>query len=185
MPKTALLVIDGQVGIIDGPSIGPVYKKELLLKVMKDVIKKAREANVPIIYIQDLDVGKEDLDQQRIHPNISPLPTDTVIRKKSTDAFFNTNLHQLLQERDIRHIVVIGAKTEYCVDTSSRSATVHGYDVTLVADGHSTTDNTVLTAKQIIDHHNCNLHGLDNINNFILVRNSSENIFEHKHLEYK
>lgn len=185
MSKTALLVIDAQVGIIEGPSIGPVYQKEQVLSVMKNTIQKARETNIPVIYIQDLDVGADNPEEQRIHSLLEPLSTEVVIKKTATNAFFLTNLQDTLKGLNVEHLVVIGCKTEYCVDTTSRSATVRGFDVTLVADGHSTTDNKVLTAEQIIAHHNCNLHGLDNVNHFILVRNSTENIFKHKHLEYK
>jgi nicotinamidase-related amidase len=185
MANTVLLVIDAQVGIIEGPSIGPVYKKEDCLKVMKSVIEKARKLQIPIIYIQDMDVGAENLIEHEIHPEVVPLSSDIVIKKKATNAFFQTNLQEILHEKSIEHMVIIGVKTEYCVDTTSRSATSLGFDVTLVADGHSTTDNKVLTAEQIIAHHNCHLHGLDNVNHFILVRNSNEDIFEHKHLKYK
>lgn len=185
MSRTALLVIDTQVGIIEGPTIGPVYKKEELLQVMKSVIKKARELGLPVIYIQDLDVGVDSPEEHCIHPVLTPLSSETIIKKQATNAFYLTNLHDVLQSLSIEHLVIIGVKTEYCVDTTSRGATVLGYDVTLVSDGHSTTDNKVLKAEQIIAHHNSNLHGLDNVNHFILVRDSSENIFEHKHLEYK
>lgn len=185
MSLTALLVIDAQVGIIEGPSIGPVYQKEQVLEVMKDVLVRARELQIPIFYIQDLDVGKDDVTQHEIHSDLAPLSTEVVITKKSTDAFFGTDLQAKLQELGIEHLVVMGVKTEYCVDTTSRAATTHGFDVTVVADGHSTTDNRVLCAEQIIAHHNCNLHGLDNINHFIMVRGSEEDLFEHKHLSYK
>ncbi|QOR68139.1 cysteine hydrolase [Cytobacillus suaedae] len=185
MSKTAVLVIDAQVGIIEGPSIGPVLKKEQVLEVMKNVIERARENNVPVIYIQDLDVGADNPAEQEIHPTIAPLETELVIHKTATNAFYMTTLTETLKELDVEHIVIVGCKTEFCVDTTSRSATVLGFDVTLVADGHSTTDNKVLSAEQIIAHHNCNLHGLDNVSHFILVRNSTESIFEHKHLEYK
>lgn len=185
MPKTALLVIDAQVGIIEGPSVGPVYNKEQVLQVIGSVIQQARELHIPIIYIQDLNVGEDNPEQQQIHPLLSPRPSDIVIQKKATNVFFLTNLHETLQSLGAEHLVITGMKTEYCVDTTSRAATVLGYDVTLVADGHSTTDSRVLLAVQIIQHHNCHLHGLDNVSNFILVRNSEENVFEHKHLEYK
>lgn len=185
MSKTALLVIDAQVGIIEGPSIGPVFKKEEVLQVMEEVITKAREHDIPVIYVQDLDVGEDNPEEQSIHPKISPLSSEKVIKKTATNAFYLTELHETLQSLSIEHLVVVGVKTEYCVDTTARSATVRGYDVTLVSDGHSTTDNKALTAEQIIAHHNCNLHGLDNVDNFILVRPSSEDVFYHKHLEYK
>jgi nicotinamidase-related amidase len=173
------------VGIIEGPSIGPVFKKENVVTVMEAVIKKARSENIPVIYIQDLDVGIDHPVEFQIHPKLTPLSSEIVMTKKATNAFYMTNLHDVLQSKEIEHIVVIGCKTEYCVDTTSRGATILGYDVTLVSDGHSTTNNTILHAEQIITHHNCTLHGLDNIDHFILVRESTENIFEHKHLEYK
>lgn len=185
MSQTALIVIDAQVGIIEGPSIGPIFKKEQVLEVMKHLIERARELEIPVIYIQDLDVGKNDPEQHNIHSSLLPLPGETIIKKKATNAFFSTGLQSKLNELDVEHLVVIGGKTEYCVDTTSRAATTLGFDVTLVEDGHSTTDNKVLSADKIISHHNCNLHGLDNINHFILVRGSNENVFEHKHLEYK
>ncbi|OCA87520.1 amidase [Bacillus sp. FJAT-27225] len=183
--NTALLVIDAQVGIIEGPEIGPVFKKEELLAKMKTVIDEAREKSIPVIYIVDTDVAEPDTMEYQVHPHLAPLKDDTVITKKATDAFYQTSLNDYLDTLNIDHLVVIGCKTEFCVDTTCRRATTSGYDVTLVADAHSTTDNKVLSASQIIDHHNANLDGLDNINHFILVRNSSENIFEHKHLEYK
>jgi nicotinamidase-related amidase len=44
--------------------------------------------------------------------------------------------------------------TEYCVDATCRRATDLGYNVTLVKDAHSTTDNSILTAEQIIAYNN-------------------------------
>jgi len=51
--------------------------------------------------------------------------------------------------------------TEYCVDTTCRRAISLGYDVTLVSDAHTTVDNKLLTAAQIIAHHNALLDGFD------------------------
>lgn len=59
-------------------------------------------------------------------------------------------------------VVIAGFKTEVCVDTTCRHAFSLGYHVTLVADAHSTSDRDELSATQIIQHHNGNLHGLDN-----------------------
>jgi len=41
-----------------------------------------------------------------------------------------------------------------CVDATCRRAINLGYNVTLVSDAHSTTDNAVLTAPQTIAIHN-------------------------------
>ncbi|WP_231689625.1 isochorismatase family protein [Bacillus sp. FJAT-27245] len=185
MGNTALLVIDAQVGMIEGPKFGPVFEKEALLDTMKKVVDKARSESVPIIFMMDTEIASPISIESQVHPHISPTRDDITITKKAADAFHLTTLHDYLQTLDIRHLVIMGCKTEYGVDTTCRSATTLGYDVTLVEDGHSTTANKVLGAKEIIAHHNCTLHGLDNIENFILVRNSDEDIFNHRHADFK
>ncbi|WP_409271017.1 isochorismatase family protein [Neobacillus sp. SCS-31] len=185
MGNTALLVIDAQVGIIEGPKFGPVFEKENLLDTMKKVVDKARSEGVPIIFMMDTEVASPISIESQVHPHISPTRDDITITKKAADAFHLTTLHDYLQTLDIRHLVIMGCKTEYGVDTTCRRATTLGYDVTLVADGHSTTANKVLGAKEIIAHHNGTLHGLDNIETFILVRYSDEDIFTHRHAEFK
>ncbi len=171
--RTALLIIDAQVGLIEG-SRGPVFKADLLLENLKSMLNKAREANVSVIYIQDDDVATVGSSEWEIHPSISPIKGELVIRKKATDAFYGTNLDERLKSKEITKLVVGGCKTEYCVDTTCRKATTLGYNVILVGDAHSTTDNKVLTAEQIIAHHNCNLHGLDNLENYIEVMESKD-----------
>lgn len=91
----------------------------------------------------------------------------------------------LMQANGINHLVIVGCKTEYCIDSACRKATTLGYDVTLVRDGHSTSDSAVLSGEQIIAHHNTCLHGLGNLEPFILVRHSQENVFEPTHDSYR
>ena len=83
-----------------------------------------------------------------------------IIRKPESDAFYGTNLQEELEARGIKKLVVTGCKTEYCVDATCRRATNLGYHVTLVKDAHSTTDNHILTAEQIIAYHNHLLEGM-------------------------
>ena len=59
-------------------------------------------------------------------------------------------------------LVLAGCKTAYCIDTTARHAIGLGYQVTVVEDGHSTSDSGDLSARGIIRHHNRNLDGLDN-----------------------
>lgn len=80
---------------------------------------------------------------------------------------------------------MMGCKTEHCVDTAVRTATVNHFDVTLVGDGHSTSDSAILTAEQIILHHNETLHGHYNVDNFSLVRYTHEDVFNPTHNNYR
>ncbi|MGH3184159.1 MAG: isochorismatase family protein, partial [Streptosporangiaceae bacterium] len=72
---------------------------------------------------------------------------------------FETGLQAELAARGIGHLVIAGAMTEYCIDTNCRRATSQGYDVTLAADAHITSDNKILMAEQIVAHHNKLLAG--------------------------
>jgi nicotinamidase-related amidase len=182
--KTALLIIDVQVGIVERES-GHVFNSGALLSNINQIISDARLREIPILYVQDLDVAPQDSIEFQIHPSIAPIEGDRVIQKIATDAFHGTNLHEKLQAMGVNHIVIVGCKTEYCVDTTCRRATTLGYDVTLVADAHSTTDNKILSAEQIINHHNVNLHGLDNIDNFIMVRKVEDSVLEPIHNNYR
>lgn len=182
--KTVLLIIDVQVGIVERES-SHVFNSEKLLSNINEIISDARLREIPILYVQDLDVAPQDSKEFQIHPAIAPKEGDRVIQKIATDAFHGTNLHEELQAIGANHIVIVGCKTEYCVDTTCRRATTLGYDVTLVADAHSTTANKVLSAEQIINHHNANLHGLDNIDNFILVRKLEDSVLEPIHNNYR
>ena len=84
---------------------------------------------------------------------------ERVIHKHHPDAFQDTDLQRELEARGIRHLILAGIQTEYCVDTTCRRAYSLGYEVTLVRDGHSTWDSQDLRAPQIIAHHNTVLGG--------------------------
>jgi nicotinamidase-related amidase len=162
MKKTALLIIDVQLGMFDERF--PVFKGDDLLNTIQSLIRKARTAQIPIVFVQHN--GKEANDPiypglpgWQIHPAIAPLEGDTIIHKDHPDAFQDTDLQEKLQSLGITHLVEAGIQTEYCVDTTCRRAYSLGYQITLVKDGHSTWDTEILSAPQIIAHHNQVLGG--------------------------
>lgn len=168
--KTALVIIDAQVGLVEEP----VWKVDQLLSNLKNLLKKAREKGIAVVYVQDGDVAPEGTPEWEVHSEISPNDDEIRIQKFATDAFHGTDLQKELEARGITDLVIGGCKTEYCIDSACRRATTLGYNVILAGDAHSTTDDSVLTAEQIIAHHNCNLHGLDNLDHFIQVLPSRE-----------
>jgi nicotinamidase-related amidase len=174
----ALLVIDVQVGIIEGFH---AYRGREVLEQINRLLAKARASNTPIIYVQHdgeaghpLEVGTEGW---QIHPDIKPREGELIIRKRASDSFFETTLRQELETRGIKHLVVTGCMTEYCVDTTTRRAVSIGYDVTLVSDAHTTIDSKLLTAAQIIAHHNALLDGFDAGSHSITVKPADEVAF--------
>lgn len=66
---------------------------------------------------------------------LQPHDGEPVVDKPGYSAFVNTDLHGLLNKRDIRHLIVTGITTEVCVHSTLRDAVDRGYECLLVADG--------------------------------------------------
>ena len=184
--KQALLVIDAQQELIEGnEKESSVYKKEQLLNNINLVMEKGKESDALVVFVRDKDVGGGEGEGFQVHQEINVPPSSVKFDKKATNSFHGTSLLAYLKDNGIEHLVIMGCQTEYCIDSAVRTATINGFDVTLVADGHSTRDSSVLTAEQIIGHHNKTLHGHYNVENFAVVRKSDEDLFEPIHNNYR
>jgi nicotinamidase-related amidase len=154
----ALLIIDAQQVFAQGPHLAHDFAR--VVQAINTVITKARRANVPVLWVQHattegaLVMGTPGW---QLAQGLEVKPLDRRIHKVHSDAFAGTHLTATLQELGIGHLVVMGAQSDFCVDSSVRRAMALGYDVTLVEDGHTTLDNGVLSAAQITAHHNLTL----------------------------
>lgn len=154
--KKALLIIDVQNGMF--PKENAVHNGERLLLRISSLLTQARLTKTPVIYIQhNAPIGRPleyKTSGWEIHPDIAPEKEDIIIQKTTPDAFFQTSLEDTLNQLDIEHVIITGIQTEACVDTTCRRAFSNHFKVTLVSDAHSTWDTNLLTAEQIIGHHN-------------------------------
>ncbi|MFG3018097.1 isochorismatase family protein [Streptomyces sp. NPDC048254] len=151
MPDTALLIIDMQRALLKDAHDG-----EACLGRVAELAERARAAGVPVVYLRQRfdQVPPEWLE---VHPTLTPRPGDVVLDKDSADSFLGTALGEVLAGLAVRRLVVTGNASDYCVDSTSRSALSHGYDLVLVADGHTTIGRPAgaePTAAQIVAHHN-------------------------------
>jgi nicotinamidase-related amidase len=83
---------------------------------------------------------------------LTPKPGDLVVEgKKTLDAFHSTALDYLLRANEIEHVAFTGFHTNWCVESSARSAYDKGYRVIVVADCTGTdTDEEQNYAEQYI-----------------------------------
>ncbi|KKX52522.1 cysteine hydrolase family protein [Brevibacillus borstelensis] len=174
--QTALIIVDVQSSIVEY-----CYQGNEVVERIQTLLEKARHANIPALFVQHNEPEGSPLATGtpgwQIHPTLCPHPDEPIIQKTACDSFFETSLQDELKARSIDHLVIVGFQTEYCIDTTCRTAVSHGYEVTLAGDCHSTTDDAVLKAADIIAHHNANLNGLGTPKNIITVKESRE-IFE-------
>ena len=154
----AVLVIDVQQGLCTGP--GAAYDCAGTIARINLVTRRARSAGVPVVFIQhESDAGYlvHGSPDWQLATGLDVMPSDLRLRKTTCDAFLDTDLHALLQEREVRKVVVCGMHSEFCVDTTTRRALALGYPVLLVADAHTSAGNVALSAQQVIAHHNATL----------------------------
>jgi nicotinamidase-related amidase len=176
---TALVVIDVQGAMMDDyPDDPSPFRKDEVLANIKTMLDKARAAGSKVIFVRHVE-SKYPLMSPghpafEVHPAIAPIEGETVIDKTACDSFCATDLEPILREAGVTHLVTCGMQTDFCVDSATRSAMHRGFNVTLATDAHSTWDNGVLTAEQIIAHHNTILPNLPGPGSDIIGKPSAE-----------
>ncbi|TFD99479.1 isochorismatase family protein [Jeotgalibacillus salarius] len=184
--KQALIVIDAQQDLIEGnEEEAGVVQKHVLIENINLVVQKALDAGSEVVFIRDKDVAEGEGKGFEVHEDIKIPSSAVTFDKSATNSFHGTQLLDFLKTKGIDHLVIAGCKTEHCIDTAVRTATVNGFDVTLVGDAHSTSDSKTLTGDQIIAHHNDTLHGHYNVEHFSVVRNADEDLFVPTHDDYR
>lgn len=157
---TALLVIDFQEGVVaDAANVLAVRDN------INALIARARATGTPLVFVQHHDDELiRDTPAWQLREDLAYVPGDHLVEKTFTDSFAGTTLDEVLKAQGATHLVIAGAQSNWCVNAAARSALVHGYDVTLVADAHTTSDvelpSGTLTGQQIIDYTNLHFHWL-------------------------
>lgn len=86
--------------------------------------------------IQEIGAFKDGTSGAETIPEIQALG-DRVIQvqgKQSLNAFSNTDLQTTLKSRSIENVVIAGAVTSVCIDSTARAAFEDGYSVTVLSD---------------------------------------------------
>ena len=76
---------------------------------------------------------------------------DEVINKHTYDAFYDTDLENILRKMNVNTVIITGVMTHLCCETTARSAFVRGFNVIFPLDG---------TITQNSKQHECTLRAL-------------------------
>ncbi|GAA0448608.1 isochorismatase [Paractinoplanes deccanensis] len=152
--RDGVLVIDMQVGVLRD-----CQDRDAVLGRTAVLVERARAAGKPVIWIQHEGAGLDrDSDAWRLAEPLSPAEGEPVVAKTFRDAFAATALEQTLARLGVDHLIVAGAQSDFCVRATTQRAAAEGYDVTLVADCHTTEDaehdGVRIGAAQIVAHNN-------------------------------
>ena len=152
-PRTALMVIDVQKGIV-----AEGHRRDEVIANIGTLVDRAREEGVPVVWVQhcdeELERGSEDWEYV---PELTRRDSEPLVHKSYGDSFEDTDLEDVLAGAGVGHLVVTGAETDACIRSTIHGAFVRGYDVTLVADAHTAPDHSQWGApppEQVIAHTN-------------------------------
>jgi nicotinamidase-related amidase len=152
-PNAALLVIDVQNGVVAG-----AVERDSVVANINTLVERARQDGVPVVWVQHNDDGlPRESDEWRIVPELKPDDAEPLVEKSYGDSFEDTDLEQVLAERGVGRLIVVGAQTDACIRSTLHGAFVRGYDATLVGDAHTTEDLSQWGAPppdQVIAHTN-------------------------------
>ncbi|UGA40297.1 isochorismatase family protein [Chromobacterium haemolyticum] len=136
--KTALLIIDVQSGMFDHEPRAD--QADAVIARLNQLAAAARAAGTPVVWVQHerasapLTHGSAEW---RLARGLDAQPDDHYLRKTTPDSFLRTCLHEQLQQWGVGQLVIAGYASEFCIDTTTRSAAAHGYAIILVSDAHT------------------------------------------------
>jgi len=142
--KKSLIVVDMQNDYYPNGAMELVGILEAH-RVINETINKFRYSGDEVIFIQhiaskDAPFFKQDSSGAEIYEGLDRKVSDKVFVKHYPNSFRDTGLHEYLQEKEIASIVICGAMTHMCIDTTVRAGYDLGYDIKLIANGCATKD---------------------------------------------
>jgi nicotinamidase-related amidase len=153
---TGLLVIDMQAGLF-GPE-SPRHDAEGVVDRINELARAVRRTGGLVVFIQHDgppgDPFEPGTEGWRLLPSLERHDGDLVVHKRACDAFYETELAEMLDKHGASELIMTGCATDFCVDTTIRAAASRDYDVTVVEDGHTTAHRPHADALSVIRHHN-------------------------------
>jgi nicotinamidase-related amidase len=177
MSGMAMLVVDLQREVVTDPR---THARDRTLAAVAGLLDRARATGVPVIHTRhaDPDDGpREGEAGWELYDAVAPTAGETVVDKRFDDAFWHTGLEECLRDLGADTIVLTGMLTEHCVGTTARSAVAHGFDVVLVADGHTTWDNDQLSGEAAVAYQNMLLDAFGTPEHEVAVVRAADVVF--------
>ena len=153
MLKTALLVIDIQQALVNGH---PAQEDTFLLNV-KLLIDAAHAGKTEVVYVRHDGGAGDELEANthgwQLHRSLKPLSSERIFDKHFSSAFRETGLADYFTAHGVERLVICGMQTEYCIDTSVKTAFERGFIVVVPAGATSTYANPFLSGEKLISYY--------------------------------
>ena len=123
------------------------------------LLAKFREKELPVIHVrhefpsQDAPFFVPGSDGAKIHDSVAVLGGEPVVLKHQINSFKDTDLDNILKQRGIEKLIIVGAMSHMCIDAATRAANDLGYECHVAHDACATLDlefnGTTVPAQQV------------------------------------
>jgi len=143
--KQGLIIIDVQNDYFQGGNM-ELVAMEVAADNCQLLLNRFRQEQAPIFHIQHLSVRAgsaffvPDTQGCEINARVKPEAGEPVVVKNFPNAFRGTELQGLLENAGIEQLVVCGAMSHMCVDTTVRAAFDLDYNCQVISDACATRD---------------------------------------------
>jgi len=143
--NTALIIIDVQKAFDIWVKRGMRRNNIGAEAKIADLLSGFRDKHAPVFHIRHINTAPASSFRPDGHgyaprEEARELPGEPVLVKRVNSAFIGTNLLEQLGVKAIRSVVIAGATTNHCVETTTRMAGNYGFDAKLVRDATWTFD---------------------------------------------
>lgn len=145
MSKRAVVVVDLQNDYWPSGKWPLVGIREAAANAAK-VIEKARSDGDTVIHVRheflnpDAPFFVPGTEGVKVNPAVQPVEGEPVVVKNHPNSFQQTELKQMLDEKGIEEVVVVGAMSHMCIAATGRAAADFGYNTVVVHDACATRD---------------------------------------------
>lgn len=151
--RTALIVIDMQRALFASPK----HDAPGTVARINRLAERVRAADGVVVWVQHCGPEGDAFDPAqpgwRLLAELQPQAADLFIRKTNCDAFLDTDLAEKLAAENTGRLIVTGCATDFCIDTTIRSALARRFPTIVPVDGHTTSDRLHLPAIKVMEHH--------------------------------
>jgi nicotinamidase-related amidase len=141
-PKSALIVVDLQKGIVSLPAVHPM---DGVVKHVEALTEAFRGHRLPVVLVNVAGGAPGRTEQPRsqrelpagwtdLIPELNQQPQDHMVTKHTPGAFTNTDLEAHLRSLGVTQVVIVGVATSNGVEVTARQAYELGFNVTLATD---------------------------------------------------
>ncbi|MCK4666485.1 cysteine hydrolase [Candidatus Dependentiae bacterium] len=151
LSETALLVLDMQHYFFDESSHAFIPSMKGIIENIRNLEGLFSDSHRLIILTRHLNtpedaglmkiwwnglVEKENVSSRLIEE--IAVPDSIIIDKTKYDAFFDTDLEEILKNNNIKNLIICGVMTHLCCETTARSGFMHGFNIFFTVDGTAT-----------------------------------------------